>query len=116
MPHYVANKSLLAHPRSLILLALLLLAFPFFAAQFGNAWVRIMDLALLYIMLSLGLNIVVGFAGLLDLGYIAFYAVGAYSYALLSSPHFNLHLPFWISLPIGFLLACVFGVLLGAPT
>ena len=52
------------------------------SAAGGNAWVRIMDLALLYIMLALGLNIVVGFAGLLDLGYIAFYAVGAYMYAL----------------------------------
>ena len=52
-------------------------------------------------LLSLGLNIVVGFAGLLDLGYIAFYAVGAYVYALLACPHFNLHLPFWVILPIG---------------
>ena len=54
---------------------------------------RIIDLALLYTMLALGLNIVVGFAGLLDLGYIAFYAVGAYVYALLASPHFGIHLP-----------------------
>ena len=66
--------------------------------------------------LALGLNIVVGFAGLLDLGYIAFYAVGAYVYALLASPHFDLHLPFWIILPLGAGLACFFGVLLGAPT
>ena len=57
---------------------------------------RIIDFALLYIMLALGLNIVVGFAGLLDLGYIAFYAVGAYIYALLASPHFGIHLPFWV--------------------
>jgi len=68
------------------------------------------------VMLALGLNIVVGFAGLLDLGYIAFYAVGAYLYALLASPHFGLHLPFWITLPLGFLVAAFFGVLLGAPT
>jgi hypothetical protein len=72
-----------------------------------------MNLAILYIMLSLGLNIVVGFAGLLDLGYIAFYAVGAYTYALLASPHFNIHLPFWVILPIGALVAAMFGVLLG---
>jgi branched-chain amino acid transport system permease protein len=71
---------------------------------------------LLYIMLALGLNIVVGFAGLLDLGYIAFYAVGAYLYALLASPHFGLHLPFWVILPLGAALACLFGVLLGTPT
>ena len=69
-------------------LAALLMVFPFFAAQFGNSWVRIIDMALLYIMLALGLNIVVGFAGLLDLGYIAFYAVGAYLTALLASPQF----------------------------
>jgi branched-chain amino acid transport system permease protein len=60
-----------------------MLAFPFFAQNFGNSWVRIADLALLYIMLALGLNVVVGFAGLLDLGYIAFYAIGAYSAGLL---------------------------------
>lgn len=86
------------------------------AAAFGQTWVRIANLALLYAMLALGLNIVVGFAGLLDLGYIAFYAVGAYTYALLASPHFGLHLPFWITLPLGFLVAAGFGVLLGAPT
>ena len=77
---------------------------------------RITNLAILFVLLSLGLNIVVGFAGLLDLGYIAFYAVGAYVYALLASPHFDLHLPFWIILPIGAAVACLFGVLLGAPT
>jgi branched-chain amino acid transport system permease protein len=70
----------------------------------------------LFVLLSLGLNIVVGFAGLLDLGYIAFYAVGAYVYALLASPHFGLHLPFWIILPIGAAVACVAGAVLGAPT
>ena len=59
----------------------------------GEAWVRIIDTALLYILLALGLNIVVGFAGLLDLGYIAFYAVGAYLLALLASPHLVENLP-----------------------
>src|SRR5690348_5293507 len=82
----------------------------------GTAWVRITNLAVLYVLLSLGLNIVVGFAGLLDLGYIAFYAVGAYVYALLASPHFDVHWPFWAILPIGALVACMFGVLLGTPT
>ena len=89
---------------------------PFALAGIGTAWVRITNLAILFVLLSLGLNIVVGFAGLLDLGYIAFYAVGAYVYALLASPHFDLHLPFWIILPIGAAVACFFGVLLGAPT
>jgi branched-chain amino acid transport system permease protein len=100
---------------ALITLALAVLPFAL-AAAFGQTWVRVVNLALLYVMLALGLNIVVGFAGLLDLGYIAFYAVGAYAYALLSSPHFGIHLPFWITLPIGFAVAALFGVLLGAPT
>jgi len=99
-----------------MLVAVALLALPFVLASVGTAWVRITNLAILFILLSLGLNIVVGFAGLLDLGYIAFYAVGAYAYALLASPHFGLHLPFWVILPIGAALACLFGVLLGAPT
>ena len=98
------------------LVALALAVLPFVAGSVGQAWVRILNFAMIYIMLALGLNIVVGFAGLLDLGYIAFYAVGAYVYALLASPHFNIHLPFWVILPIGAWLACLFGVLLGAPT
>src|ERR1700709_2558191 len=62
-----------------------LLVLPLFAQYFGNAWVRIIDIALLYVLLALGLNIVVGYAGLLDLGYVAFYAVGAYMFGLLAS-------------------------------
>ncbi len=100
----------------IVLVAATLLALPFVLASAGTFWVRITNQAILYCFLALGLNIVVGFAGLLDLGYIAFYAVGAYVYALLASPHFNLHLPFWIILPIGAAVACLFGVLLGAPT
>ena len=102
---------------AMIVVGLLLAAAPFIVgAGLGHSWVRILDFVLLYIMLALGLNIVVGYAGLLDLGYIAFYAVGAYVYALLSSPHFGLHLPFWIVLPLGALVAAMFGVLLGTPT
>ena len=100
----------------LLMVAAALAVLPFVAALAGQAWVRIIDFAMIYIMLALGLNIVVGFAGLLDLGYIAFYAVGAYVYALLASPHFDIHLPFWAILPLGAGLACIFGVLLGAPT
>jgi len=99
-----------------VLVALALALLPFVAALAGQAWVRILNFAMIYIMLALGLNIVVGFAGLLDLGYIAFYAVGAYMYALLASPHFGIHLPFWVILPLGAGLACIFGILLGAPT
>ena len=132
--------------KGLALLAVVLLIAPFFAAQAGgDSWVRILDLALLYIMLALGLNIVVGFAGLLDLGYIAFYAVGAYMAALLASPQFaivlqsfvdtypelgawlvnafgadvtahGIHLPVWIIVPLGALVAATFGIILGAPT
>ena len=98
------------------LIALALAVLPFALAAAGTTWVRITNLAILFILLSLGLNIVVGFAGLLDLGYIAFYAVGAYVYALLASPQFDVHLPFWAILPLGALVACIFGVLLGAPT
>ena len=108
------------HPQAkwvgLVLVAAALVALPFALAMAGTAWVRITNLAILFVMLSLGLNIVVGFAGLLDLGYIAFYAVGAYVYALLASPHFNIHWPWWAILPIGAAVACLFGVLLGTPT
>ena len=100
----------------LALIAVALIVLPFVLASAGTAWVRILNFAILYVFLALGLNIVVGFAGLLDLGYIAFYAVGAYVYALLASPHFGLHLPFWVIIPIGAAVACVAGMVLGAPT
>jgi branched-chain amino acid transport system permease protein len=102
---------------SYVVLIVALVLLPFVVgAGLGRGWVRILDFALLYIMLAVGLNIVVGYAGLLDLGYIAFYAVGAYLYALLASPHFGVHLPFWLLLPLGAVVAGMFGVLLGAPT
>ncbi len=100
----------------LFLIALSLLVLPFALSAAGTAWVRIANLAILFVFLSLGLNIVVGFAGLLDLGYVAFFGVGAYVYALLASPHFGLHLPFWLILPIGALVAALCGAVLGAPT
>ena len=112
-----------------VLAAIALLVLPLVLQQFGNAWVRILDMALLYVLLALGLNIVVGYAGLLDLGYVAFFAVGGYLFALLASPHLaeafpfiaanfpnGLHLPIWAVIPLAALLAAVFGVLLGAPT
>lgn len=100
-----------------VALAALLLVLPFLVeAGMGRTWVRILDFAMLYVMLALGLNIVVGYAGLLDLGYVAFYAVGAYFYAILASPQFGIHLPFWALLPAGAGVACLFGILLGAPT
>src|SRR6185369_10101344 len=109
--------------------AIALLILPLVLQQGGNAWVRIADAALLYVLLALGLNIVVGYAGLLDLGYVAFYAIGAYMFALLASPHLTdtfpaiaamfpkgLHLPLWIVIPAAAALAGIFGILLGAPT
>jgi len=111
-----------------IIAAVALLALPLIAQQFGSGWVRIMALALLYVLLALGLNIVVGYAGLLDLGYVAFYAVGAYMYALLASPHLmenfewiaatfpgGMHTPIWAIIPLAALVAAVAGVLLGTP-
>src|SRR5918996_1772707 len=98
------------------MVGLALAVLPFAVAQMGTTWVRITNYAILYVLLALGLNIVVGFAGLLDLGYIAFYAVGAYTYALLASPQFGLHWSFLALLPLAALVAAVFGVLLGAPT
>ena len=105
-----------------------LIVLPWVAGAFGDAWIRALCFVALYVMLALGLNIVVGFAGLLDLGYIAFYAVGAYTYALLASPHLTEHFPalaqafpsglhvsIWVALPIGASLAAAFGILLGAP-
>lgn len=108
-----ANKLRLAY--GAVAVALLLAPF-LIGAGFGNSWVRILDFVLLYTLLALGLNIVVGYAGLLDLGYIAFYAVGAYVFALLASPHFGLHYSAWLILPIGALIACIAGAMLGAPT
>lgn len=109
--------------------AIALLVLPLILQSFGNAWVRIADLALLYVMLALGLNIVVGYAGLLDLGYVAFYAVGAYLFGLMASPHLSdtfagfaamfpngLHTSLWLVIPLAALVAAVAGALLGAPT
>jgi branched-chain amino acid transport system permease protein len=104
------------HPQTArwALLAIALVA-PWIAFAFGRTWVRILDFALLYMMLTLGLNLVVGFAGLLDLGYIAFYAVGAYTFAFFASPHFGLHWPFWLVLPLGASFSALAGIVLGFP-
>lgn len=93
----------------LIVFTLFIVAFPFLFSVYQT---NIMINALIYIVIGLGLNIVVGLAGLLDLGYVAFYAVGAYSYALLNH-HFGIG--FWIALPIGAGLGFISGILLGFP-
>ena len=106
-------------------LLLIAIALPFLAHLTGQRERQIMDIAILmltYIMLGWGLNVVVGLAGLLDLGYVAFYAVGAYSYALLSTIYFPMWFgdgivpwAFYITLPIAGLLAALWGVILGFP-
>ena len=112
-----------------VLAAIALMVLPLVAQAAGNFWVRMIDFALLYVLLALGLNIVVGYAGLLDLGYVAFYAVGAYMFGLMASPHLSdtfefikatfpngMHTPVWLVIPLGAALAGVAGVILGAPT
>ena len=126
IPEKNATKTLIVG----VVTAVLVLAAPMLIGVVGgNYWVRVLDFAMLYVMLALGLNVVVGFAGLLDLGYIAFYAIGAYVAALLSSPHLTtqfawiaaafpggLHAPIWLIVPVAMGLAALFGILLGAPT
>jgi branched-chain amino acid transport system permease protein len=125
------GEVLMTSPKILttVLWGLGLVLLPLLLQNFGNAWVRIADMALLYVLLAVGLNIVVGYAGLLDLGYVAFFAVGAYMYALLASPHLTdtfpaiaalfpggLHAPLWLIVPVAAATAGLFGLLLGAPT
>jgi branched-chain amino acid transport system permease protein len=81
-----------------------------------NYVMRVAGLTGLYVMLSLGLNVVAGFAGLLDLGYVAFYGLGAYVYAFLASPQFHQHWPFWMALPLVILITALLGRLLGSPS
>lgn len=111
MPSKASNFLTLPSTQRWVIIGLIIvaLAWPFFGSRGA---VDIATLILIYVMLGLGLNIVVGLAGLLDLGYVAFYAVGAYSYALLAH-YFGLS--FWICLPIAGLMAAFFGFILGFP-
>lgn len=107
------SRRLLTEPKiylpAIIVLSIFALVFPFIFSLYQT---NIMITGLIYVMLGLGLNIVVGLAGLLDLGYVAFYAVGAYSYALLNH-HFGIG--FWVALPIGAGIGAFFGIILGFP-
>ncbi|TAL76537.1 MAG: high-affinity branched-chain amino acid ABC transporter permease LivM [Burkholderiaceae bacterium] len=112
--HCTASCSRLALPHairrhSIWIIVLAAVALPFFA---DRAQIDVATLALIYIVLGLGLNIVVGFAGLLDLGYVGFYAVGAYSYALL---YHWAGWGFWQALPVAGAAAALFGFVLGFP-
>jgi branched-chain amino acid transport system permease protein len=123
------NLSNLQHKMARYVATGALLLLPLVLQGMGDHWVRIADTCLLYVMMALGMNIVVGYAGLLDLGYVAFYAVGAYLFALLTSQHLpehfvwiaamfpaGLHTPWWVVIPLAAVLAALFGSLLGAPT
>ena len=107
------DQRLLLDPKiyrpAIIVVALFALLFPLI---FNISQVNIMVLALIFVVLGLGLNITVGLAGLLDLGYVAFFAVGAYTYGILNS---KFGLGFWPSLPIGGLVGALFGIILGFP-
>ncbi len=111
-----------------VLLGLGVFSMPFILDQFQNS---VMGLVFIFVMMGLGLNIVVGYAGLLDLGYVAFFAIGAYTYAFLSAPFSSPYisgllillgispesplLGYWMALPVAMLTAAVGGVLLGIP-
>ncbi len=100
----------------LCVLPLIVLLPPFDGFGTQKDWVGGFANAGVFVLLAIGLNVVVGFAGLLDLGYAAFFAIGAYTYAYGASTYTNLHTPFWLMLIIGAAVAAVFGIMLGAPT
>jgi branched-chain amino acid transport system permease protein len=127
----------------LTLLAILALAYPLINRMVLQPFSRnvypipapddtVVVFMLIFAAMAIGLNIVIGFAGLLDLGYVAFYALGAYTAAYFASPHWSgisfvlfsdlpagfpgIHLPFWIVFPLAAIVAAFFGALLGAPT
>jgi len=105
--------SILSNKKQMVALCSIILAVAaIFPHIFSTYQTNVMTTALMYVVLGLGLNIVVGMAGLLDLGFVAFYAVGAYSYALLN---YHFQLGFWAVLPIGGGVAAIFGILLGFP-
>lgn len=96
-------------------LALLIALVAILPPLVGNYWTQILGDIGIYVMLGIGLNVVVGFAGLLDLGYVAFFAIGAYGYGLVASPQFGIHVPFWVMLPACVAMAAMGGALLGIP-
>jgi len=106
------QKILESNKNKWIVSVVVLTAAAIFPFVFSTYQTNVMTTALMYVVLGLGLNIVVGLAGLLDLGFVAFYAVGAYTYALLN---FHFGFGFWMVLPIGGLFAALFGILLGFP-
>ncbi len=107
--HFTLSSAMESHrPWVLAVLIVIGMVIPFVASR---GTLDIATLALIYVMLGLGLNVVVGFAGLLDLGYVGFYAIGAYTYAILQQYGCG----FWVCLPIAALLSAIMGILLGFP-
>ena len=96
---------------ALAMVVVLIAATPFMP----NYYIRIVNSLLIYVLLGIGLNIVIGYAGLLDLGFVAFYAVGAYTYAILASGHFGLHWSLLQIFPVAMVLGAIMGILLGIP-
>ena len=99
-----------------VALPLLILVPPFSSFSSQNVWIDGFTIAGIYVLLAMGLNIVVGMSGLLDLGYAAFFAIGSYTFAMAASPFTGFDFPFWPMLLVGAAVAAVFGILLGAPT
>lgn len=110
----------LSHPRDRIgtyaLMAALAISYPFLDQFLKLNYMNAVIPSLILILMALGLNIVVGYAGLLDLGYAAFFAIGAYTTGMLASPHFGVNMSFWIAIWIAAAVAAIFGIILGAPT
>lgn len=100
----------------MVLLAILIAVFPFVDKLTALRWTSQIIFALIFVILGLGLNIVVGYAGLLDLGYAAFFAIGAYTTGILSSPQHGIFMNFWLVIWIAAAMAAVWGFILGAPT
>lgn len=99
-----------------IVMLALIIVFPFIDRATQLGWAASMVFAGIYVLLALGLDVVVGYAGLLNLGYAAFFGFGAYITSLLSSPQLGIHINFWILLWVAAGFAALTGILLGAPT
>src|SRR5499425_2983764 len=97
-------------------IGVVLLVYPFADQALGLGTVYAVSDAMIYVLLALGLNIVVGYAGLLDLGYAAFFAIGAYTMGLLNSPLMGIELGFWNVIWLSAVISAAFGVMIGAPT
>jgi branched-chain amino acid transport system permease protein len=108
----LSSRSRLARAVPYLLGALVLFLAPLALGEYWNYTVGTIGI---YVLLGLGLNIVVGLAGLLDLGYVAFFAIGGYTVALLTAPAHHLLWSFWLAIPIGIVLASLAGIILGVP-